>query len=759
VQPRPTDVLTPRAAALVRALIAFAVVGELAYVAGNLFSFPGARGVIGQVVLLLVMLAAVALCVLRARLVPGSRAVWTLLGIAVILWIVGSVLYNAPTLGGEPAGPGPADVFWLAVFPAVYLALGLRMKERVRRVHPAGWLDGALAAAGVGALAAAVLFAPVVAHTGGSFTTVAVNLAYPLGDLLLAGFLVLGFAAEGWRASRSQLLVAAALGLLLVSDTAFLFQISGGTYHANTVLDAGWPGAMVCFGLAAWQADAALAARSPRMRGWVAMAAPSAFTVLAVGLLIYGNVRPVGALAVALATLTLLIGAVRTAWGFRAVQELALRRRQATTDELTGLPNRRLLQDRLARAIEKRSDGERLTFLLIDLDGFKEVNDSLGHSAGDLLLRRIGPRLREAVRDHDLIGRLGGDEFGVLLDGADTDEALVVAAGVRAALEVPIDVEGLALMVDASIGVATCPEHGTDAEALMQHADVAMYHAKASGGGCEVYTPERDASSRDRLALVGRLRQAIANDELVVHYQPKVDLRSGAVVSVEALVRWEHPELGLLAPGAFLPVAEPTALMRPLTLCVLDTALADCRRWLDDGRSLGVAVNLAVANLIDRGFPSEVAAVLDRHRVPAELLTLEITENVVMTDPARMLEVLDALRALGVGLSLDDFGTGHSSFSHLRRLGVHEIKIDLSFVSEMVTDPDAAAIVLCTVQLARALRLRTVAEGAEDAETWAALRHAGCDLAQGYFLSRPLPAAQFDAWLAARDTVAAVQTS
>jgi diguanylate cyclase (GGDEF)-like protein len=599
----------------------------------------------------------------------------------------------------------------------------------------------------------------VVAQTGGSIGTVIINLAYPLADLLLVGFLLLGLAADGWRASWSQLFVASSLAVLLVADTVFLFQISAGTFTENTLLDTGWSGAMLLLGLAAWQKDGRSRAATPRVLGWVAIAAPSAFTVLAVGLLIYGNVRAVGPVAVVLATITLLIGALRTAWSFRAMQELALRRRQAITDELTGLPNRRLLNDRLEQAIAEREDDGRLTLLLIDLDGFTEVNDSLGHTAGDLLLRQIGPRLREALRTEDVLGRLGGDEFGVLLNGLDTDAALAVAARVRAALERPIDVEGLALMIDASIGVATCPEHGADAGALMQHADVAMYHAKAAHTGCEVYTPERDASSRDRLALLGRLRHGIEDGELVLHYQPKADMRTGGVIGVEALVRWEHPELGLLAPADFLPAAEQTALMRPLTLWVLDTALADCRRWRDDGRPLGVAVNLALANLIDRGFPGVVAAALDRHGVPAALLQLEITENIVMADPGRVLEVLDALRALGVGLSLDDFGTGHSSLSHLRRLGVDEIKIDRSFVSEMVTDPDARAIVRCTVQLARALRLRMVAEGAEDAETWDALRRAGCDVIQGFYLSRPLPVQQLDAWLAAKETVAAVQTS
>ena len=756
---RPIRTLPPRTAALVRGLIAFCLAGQAAYVLGVILQPPWMDLILDDIVSHLVMGAAAALCFLRARLGRRARGAWLALGLGVTGWNLGSLHLDLVLrfTGEMPPYPSAADALWLSFYLAAYIALGVFARERARRVQRGAWLDGALGATAVAALAAAVLFEPDRAHTGGSFATVAVNLAYPLADLLLAGFLVLGLAAENWRPDRSRLLIAASLVLLLVCDSVWLIQVSEGTYVQGSPLTAGFPLAMMLLGLAAWQ-PAGRPRQDGRLPGWITMASPTVFTVLAIGLLIYGNARPLGALAVVLATVTLLLGAVRTAMTFRTVQELALRRRQAITDELTGLGNRRLLYDRLDRAIvDSRGHGP-LALLLIDLDGFKEINDSLGHNTGDIVLRQIGPRLRDAIREGDLLARLGGDEFGVLLDGAGADEALTLAARVRKALERPIEIEGLELLVDASIGVATHPEHGDDAEALLQHADVAMYHAKAARTGCEVYTPARDASSRDRLALLGRLRHAIEDGELVVHYQPKADLRSGSVEAVEALVRWQHPERGLLVPGEFLPAAEQTALMRPLTLRVLDTALADCRRWLDDGRRLAVAVNLAVPNLLDRGFPAEVAAALERHRVPAALLQFEITENTVMADPARALEVIDALRALGLGLSLDDFGTGHSSLSYLRRLAVDEVKIDRSFVSEMVADADAAAIVRSTVDLGRSLRLRVVAEGAEDEATWRALQAAGCQVGQGYFLSRPMPAAALEAWLAARDTVAAVRS-
>jgi diguanylate cyclase len=516
VEHRPIRTLRPREGRTIRALMAFCLAGLVVYTLGVLLDPPGRDLLLDDVLSHLVMAAASALCVLRARWIRPQAPGWLMLGIGIASWNLGALYLDVVlrVTGEMPSFPGPADVFWLGFYPAAYVALGMFVRDELKRLHSVAWLDGALGATAVGALAAAVIFEPVREHTGGSFSTVVVNLAYPLADLLLAGFLVLGLATAGWRLERGRMLIAAALALLLVCDSIWLIQVTAGTYEQGTLLTAGWPLSMVLMGLAAWQ-PAERRERRGALSGWLAMAAPGVFTVLAIGLLIYGNARPLGALAVVLATLTLVIGALRTGLSFRAMQELAVRRRQAVTDELTGLPNRRLLYDRLDRAILARRGGGRLTFLLIDLDGFKEVNDSLGHNAGDLLLRRIGPRLQDAVRGGDLLARLGGDEFGVLLDGAGTDEALAVAARVRTALEQPIVVEGLALMVDASIGVATYPQHGGDAEALMQHADVAMYHAKAARTGCEVYTPERDASSRDRLALLGHLRTAIDEGELV----------------------------------------------------------------------------------------------------------------------------------------------------------------------------------------------------------------------------------------------------
>ena len=416
-------------------------------------------------------------------------------------------------------------------------------------------------------------------------------------------------------------------------------------------------------------------------------------------------------------------------------------RHQALHDPLTGLPNRRSLYERLDEVVAADRPG---ALLVADLDGFKELNDTLGHGAGDEVLSQLGPRVTAALPDAALLARIGGDEFAVVTV---TDDPAEVAERFRAALDEPFVVDGITLSVQASVGIARFPVHGSDAQTLVQRADIAMYQAKAQKCGSLEYSPQRDGHSRTKLALAGELRRAISDGELVVHYQPKADLERGEVISVEALVRWKHPELGLLPPGDFVPMAEQTGQIRPLTLYVLDTAAAQAREWSSSGLSLKVAVNLAMANLIDSQLPEDVAALLAKHRLPPSLLILEITENVVMGDPARTLAILERLRGLGVGLSLDDFGTGHSSLAYLRELHVDELKIDRSFVTDMIRDEQNAAIVRSTVDLAHAVGVRVVAEGVEDADTLFELKAMGADEVQGFYLSPAVPAMEITAML------------
>jgi diguanylate cyclase (GGDEF)-like protein len=421
---------------------------------------------------------------------------------------------------------------------------------------------------------------------------------------------------------------------------------------------------------------------------------------------------------------------------------------QALHDALTRLPNRVLLHDRLQQAIlAAQRERSSVALLVMDVDRFKDVNDTFGHHIGDLLLEQLGERLGRVLRSSDTIARLGGDEFGVLLPSASFEDARHIAQRLLDLLEQPFTLSGMQLEIDASIGMALSPEHGIDADTLLRRADVAMYVAKRGNSGYALFTADQDQHSPMRLALVAELRHAIEHDELSLNFQPKVSLATGRVTCAEALVRWEHPWHGLLSPDLFVPIAEQTGLIRPLSRWVLDAALRQVSRWRRDGLDLAVAVNLSMRNLHDAEIADMIRQLLIRWGVPASCLTIEITESSLMGDAARAMEVLDRLRAMGVSVSIDDFGTGYSSLAYLKRLPVHELKIDKSFVANMASDDHDAAIVRSTVGLAHDLGLRVVAEGVEDQPTWDLLVEVGCDVAQGYFISRPLPPLVLGEWL------------
>jgi len=429
------------------------------------------------------------------------------------------------------------------------------------------------------------------------------------------------------------------------------------------------------------------------------------------------------------------------------------RRYEALHDSLTGLANRSLFLQQVAtlHSLLPEQRGQS-AIMLMDLDRFKEVNDTLGHHNGDLLLREVASRLLATLRREDTVARLGGDEFAVLLPALPSvDEAIAAAERVVDELSRPFRLEELSVDVGVSIGIAISPDHGHDPTTLLQRADVAMYEAKAADKAVSLYSPDRDNYSPSRLTMVAELREAIAAGELLVYHQPKARLEDGRVTGTEALVRWRHPDRGLIGPDEFIPMAEQTGLIVPLTSFMIEESLKHCRRWRADGYDLGVSVNLAVRSLLDTDLPLWVSDMLAQVDVPGECLTLEITESGVMADPSRTISVLERLAAIGVKLSVDDFGTGYSSLSYLRRLPVHEVKVDRSFVFSMISDPGDATIVQSIIELGRNLGLRTVAEGVEDQLCWDHLRAIGCDEAQGYFLSRPIPAEAISRWLAQRD--------
>jgi len=420
---------------------------------------------------------------------------------------------------------------------------------------------------------------------------------------------------------------------------------------------------------------------------------------------------------------------------------------QATHDALTGLPNRRLLGTELEALLASHEAGSFVALALLDLDRFKEINDTLGHRCGDELLCTVARRL-ETMPDITCVARLGGDEFVVVSSNvADGHDALLLCDRIEQLLEEPIEVRGVRVCVRTSIGLAIAPEHGDDGESLLQHADVAMYMAKKSSSTRRMYSPDFDDYSPERLGLAAEVRGAIADGQMTLVYQPKLDIASCQVLGVEALVRWQHPQRGLVMPGEFLPIIENTELISPLTWHVLDLSLAQCAEWRRSGVYLCVAVNISARTLGDPSLVENVRVALARHSLPASALELELTESAVLHDQARADETLRHLRDMGVKLAIDDFGTGYASISYLTTLPVDVLKIDRTFVANLLTDRTAAAVVKFTLDLSRHLGLQVVAEGVEDARTLAELLRLGCDHAQGYLIAKPMTADRMLGWM------------
>jgi len=418
-------------------------------------------------------------------------------------------------------------------------------------------------------------------------------------------------------------------------------------------------------------------------------------------------------------------------------------------DSLTGLPNRALFMDRLEQSVRAaRRSGATVALLVMDLDRFKEINEAFGHRYGDEVLRRIVDGLRGVLRESDTVARLGGDEFGMLLPAVDVRGAALAAQKIAHVLRTPFEVAGQIFEVGASIGIALSPAHGDDADSVLQRAEVAMYAAKRGQTDFALYEPEQDPHTPDRFALVSELRLAIDGEQLVLHYQPQAELHTGSADHLEALVRWNHPDRGVLRPDSFLGLAEHAGLIRPLTMWVIEAALRQCHVWRSSGLEVSVAVNLSPRILHDPRLVPAIEGLLAKWGTPAACLEVEITEGALMEDPSRAMETLTRLHEMGVTISIDDFGTGYSSLGYLTRLPASQIKIDKSFVQDMVTNRDSAFIVRSVIDLGHNLNMEVVAEGVENQDTWDLLTEMGCDVVQGFHLSKPLPASDVPRWMA-----------
>jgi diguanylate cyclase (GGDEF)-like protein len=676
---------------------------------------------------------------ISARLVP------IVLGAGLAAWSLGDLVL---AIAGGTNTPALSNILYLGFYPLTYVGVMLRVNLSARRLTTESWLDGIIAGLGAAAVVSAFLFHTILKATGGSSGVVGTNLAFPIGDLLLLALVIGSTAVLPGRRRLPWMLLAVGLAVNTLGDTANLFVTGLGGTHAGVVTDAvAWPTSILLVSLSVWL--------SPRGSAPIvddpspSFALPILASITSMVMLFVGSLEHINPAALTLALATLAAAGVRAGLSVRSLQRLTQdKHRQAVTDQLTTLANRRALFDLLdALDQEATNTGERrrVACLFVDLNRFKEVNDSFGHSVGDELLRQLGERLKGILRDGDVLARLGGDEFVVALLDADGELGAMMAQRIAARLHDPFQLGAVRAQIGASIGIAVAPADATEGADLLRCADLAMYRAKVAGAPFAIYNEELDGRG-NRMGLVEDLRTAIAGRTLELHYQPQIECSTGAIVALEALVRWNHPRLGYLPPLEFLPLAEDAELMDPLTELVLDMALAQCARWHAEGSDVSVCVNLSSTNLHNPQLPEMVRGALGRHRLAPGVLVLEVTETTAITDFSRSQQTIKLLRDLGLVVSVDDFGAGFTSLAYLSSLAVDELKLDRSFIHGLVSSPDARnqALVRSTIELAHALGLRVVAEGIEDEDSFALLTELGTDLAQGYLIGRPLPAHELD---------------
>ncbi|WP_203988069.1 putative bifunctional diguanylate cyclase/phosphodiesterase [Virgisporangium aurantiacum] len=727
----------------IRALLCVQVVVVLAYVVlllvpVRIIADTVRDGVLGDGALVVSAI----IVTLRGVRWPADRPWSWPIALGIGTYALGDILYDSWISGLDPMpSPSAADVCYLVMYPLTALGLLLGVRAGNRKVGRGLILDGLVTFLGAAALAGAVAVPVVSGTTRGTDDVLhlVIAAAYPVGDATLVamviGVLVLRGGAPGFHGW-----IGAGLVIFAVADTVYTYRVALGDYVVGTPLDALWATGLAVVAIGVWRPQRGSDVRvdSPWM-----LTAPLLSVLVAIGVLVFASVRPLPLPVVLVAAATLVAATGRIIDGFLAVVDIARVRLEARTDELTGLGNRRMLYETIETELAGLGPGEFAYLLLIDLDRFKEVNDSLGHAIGDEVLLTVADRLRTTITAGDILVRLGGDEFGVLMPGRDADfDVLVCVEHIAAAISAPISVAGLSLQVESSIGIACAPVDSLDRTDLMRHADVAMYDAKVNHTGHARYDPDRDDNSRERLQLIAELREVLHTDpqQLVVYYQAKCSL-AGRVVGAEALVRWQHPVRGLLGADRFVQTAENNSLMPALTRHVLRSALVQVRQWRDTDPAATVSVNLSVTSLLDEGLVDHMAAALMEAGVAADALILELTETMIMVDPERSNRTLHALSALGIKLSIDDYGTGQCSLAYLRDLPVQELKLDRSFVRHIATKDRDAAIVRSTIELAHSLGLVLVAEGVEDLESAALLRLMGCDVAQGFYFGRPRPAA------------------
>ena len=677
----------------------------------------------------------------RSRRTPETGLAWQLLALGVALNTVATLVYTYHDQNLVPIpSPAPSDAFYLASYAAFIVGFAMLTQGRLGRVHASIRLDGAIAGLAMASLAGMLWFEPILKVSGNAFQVV-VGMAYPLVDLVLVVLLIAGLAPNHYRPNWTTSLLMAGVISWVVVDTIYLKEQTAGTYVQSTLLDAIWPFGVFLMGLAASLRERR-ATGSPRPHDpsnydiTLMPVAAGMLSIVVIAFFFGFHHTSAVVLALALGALCLVIARM---WLTLGEERHMVRNadRDARTDALTGLPNRRSFFESFDGDFTNSSDA-RAGVILLDLDGFKEVNDGLGHQAGDELLRVVAKRFEKAVHDRGVLARIGGDEFACAVVVRDEHELVDLANELVGSLANPCALPSGTVKVGASAGVALGSTDLVTSSELLRCADVAMYEAKRARAGVSVYRPSSDHHSREHRALVDALESAIERREIVMLYQPSIDLRTRTVRGVEALARWMHPQFGVLEPETFIPMAEDAGLMPRLTRLVLEQAV-DTAAFLErQGRNLSMSVNISLFDLADLELATYVERLLIAERYLATQLTLEVTETALAGDPLRTVTYLAELHRKGVLICLDDFGTGELPMSQLVEFELDELKIDRTFMFGLSRNPRAQAFVRSAIEFAHALSIPAVAEGVEDAASLAVVAELGADAAQGFVIAEPL---------------------
>jgi diguanylate cyclase (GGDEF)-like protein len=675
----------------------------------------------------------------RARICDPTKMAWQIFTLAATLWLIAEVA-GIVTSAISPAGAVWAQALFLLVSPLMYAALLVLVRQVLPGAARETYLDGLIITLAVAAFF--TLIEPRILHSESvAAPDLILAVAYPFLDLLQVTLILAAIAVMRTAAGLAWWLFLVGSVLFWVGDSYWLFWLARGEEQSAAVVYMLWPVGITLLAAGAWTP---LRRRIPGVDyGW---AVPVLVTASAFALMFYATLRPVPLATILLATGALLTGAVRSIGAFRDASARNQAQLLAQTDDLTGLTNRRGLNSLAGNDVR----GQR-ALLLVDIDRFKQINDTLGHQAGDDVLQQVAARFQQVAPADVLLSRIGGDEFALFLPpGSGYVEAMDLARALHDSVTEPLAATGIELQVELSIGIALAPAHGQTLSALLLSADRAMYRAKREHISTQVFDPRQAGSDVGDVLVLQELRRGLDRDEFVCHFQPQLDVLTNEVEAVEALVRWQHPQRGVVPAGQFLPMVEQTTLIRPLTDTILDKSLAQLRVWDGLGLSLRMSVNISATNLMDRALPLRVAQLLAEHHIAAERLTLEITETALSGDEERVRVVLGQLHEIGVQISIDDYGSGYSSLHQVGTLGAQELKLDREFVTGVGERGDLRSILAATVHLAHGLRLRMVAEGVESASDLDQVRLSGCDLAQGFYISPPRSGESVVEWLAER---------